>query len=89
MSAIRRPVQRPKAFDCFTVSLAKDPWHFESHYNLGNLYLDKEDFHLAKLRHNQFAGVTHFLHHMQIDDNNTAPRSVCMSIERILERLSP
>jgi tetratricopeptide (TPR) repeat protein len=42
---------RPLAFDCFTLSLANDPRHFESHYNLGNLYLDEGDFRLAKLHY--------------------------------------
>ncbi len=42
---------RPQAFDCFTLSLANDPRHFESHYNLGNLYLDEGDFRLAKLHY--------------------------------------
>jgi len=42
---------RPQAFDCFTLSLASDPRHFESHYNLGNLYLDEGDFRLAKLHY--------------------------------------
>jgi tetratricopeptide (TPR) repeat protein len=42
---------RPQAFDCFTLSLANDPRHFESHYNLGNLYLDEGDLRLAKLHY--------------------------------------
>jgi tetratricopeptide (TPR) repeat protein len=42
---------RTQAFDCFTLSLANDPRHFESHYNLGNLYLDEGDFRLAKLHY--------------------------------------
>ena len=42
---------RPQAFDCFTLSLANDPRHFESHYNLGNLYLDEGDFRLSKLHY--------------------------------------
>ena len=42
---------RLQAFDCFTLSLANDPRHFESHYNLGNLYLDGGDFRLAKLHY--------------------------------------
>ena len=29
-----------KAFDCFTKSLEHNPRHFESHYNLGNLYFN-------------------------------------------------
>ena len=42
---------RPEAFDCFTLSLASDPRHFESHYNLGNLYLDEGDFRLTRLHY--------------------------------------
>jgi tetratricopeptide (TPR) repeat protein len=38
-----------KAFDCFTRSLEHDPRHFESHYNLGNLYFDAGDLRLAKM----------------------------------------
>ena len=40
-----------EAFDCFTLSLVNDPRHFESHYNLGNLYLDEGDFRLARLHY--------------------------------------
>lgn len=40
-----------KAFDCFTNSLKHDPRHFESHYNLANLYLDVGDFGLAELHY--------------------------------------
>ena len=29
-----------KAVDCFTMSLKEDPRHFESHYNLANLYAE-------------------------------------------------
>jgi tetratricopeptide (TPR) repeat protein len=36
------------AFDCLTRSLKEDPRHFESHYNLANLYLDMGDYRLAK-----------------------------------------
>ncbi len=38
-----------KAFDCFTKSLKHDPRHFESHYNLGNLYFEVGDLRLARL----------------------------------------
>jgi tetratricopeptide (TPR) repeat protein len=38
-----------KAFDCFTKSLEHDPRHFESHYNLANLYFEAGNFSLAKL----------------------------------------
>lgn len=44
-----------KAFDCFTTSLKHDPRHSESHYNLGNLYFDVNDFRLAQI-HYEMAG---------------------------------
>ena len=37
-----------EAFDCFTRSLKEDPRHFESHYNLANLYLEIGNHRLAK-----------------------------------------
>ncbi len=43
--------ERVKAFDCFTKSLEHNPRHFESHYNLGNLYFDEENFRLARLHY--------------------------------------
>lgn len=39
------------AFDCFTQSLKYEPRHFESHYNLGNLYFDMNDLRLAKMHY--------------------------------------
>jgi tetratricopeptide (TPR) repeat protein len=39
------------AFDCFTRSLEHDPRHFESHYNLGNLYFEMDDRRLAHLHY--------------------------------------
>src|SRR5439155_5842027 len=44
-----------KAFDCFTSSLKHNPRHSESHYNLGNLYFDLNDFRLAQI-HYEMAG---------------------------------
>src|SRR2546426_3847493 len=38
-----------KAFDCFTTSLKHNPRHSESHYNLGNLYFDLNDYRLAQI----------------------------------------
>lgn len=38
-----------KAVDCFTTSLKHDPRHTESHYNLGNLYFELNDFRLAQI----------------------------------------
>lgn len=40
-----------QAFDCFTKSLKEDSRHFESHFNLGNLYFDSGDFKLARLHY--------------------------------------
>jgi tetratricopeptide (TPR) repeat protein len=40
-----------KAFDCFTTSLKQNPRHFEAHYNLGNMYFDVSDFHLAQVHY--------------------------------------
>lgn len=37
-----------KAFDCFTKSLKEEPRHFESHYNLANLYFDVGNIRLAR-----------------------------------------
>jgi len=37
-----------KAFDCFTQALKNDPRHFESHFNLGNLYFEVGDYRLAR-----------------------------------------
>ncbi len=49
-----------KAFDCFTKSLELEPRHFESQYNLGNLYFDLNDLRLAK---------THYEMALTIDPN--------------------
>jgi tetratricopeptide (TPR) repeat protein len=38
-----------KAFDCFTRALEHDPRHFESHYNLGNLYFEDNNLRLARM----------------------------------------
>ena len=46
-----------KAFDCFTKSLEYDPRHFESHYNLGNLYLEESNVRLARLHYELAAEV--------------------------------
>lgn len=40
-----------KAVDCFTYSLKYEPRHFESHFNLGNLYLDEENLRLSRLHY--------------------------------------
>jgi tetratricopeptide (TPR) repeat protein len=40
-----------KAIDCFTRSLKEDPRHFESHYNLANVYAEQGNLPLAKLHY--------------------------------------
>ncbi len=46
-----------KAFDCFTKSLQHDPRHFESHYNLGNLYFDNNNLRLARMHYELAAEI--------------------------------
>jgi tetratricopeptide (TPR) repeat protein len=46
-----------KAFDCFTKSLEHDPRHFESHYNLGNLYFDADNLRLARMHYELAAQI--------------------------------
>lgn len=46
-----------KAFDSFTKSLEHDPRHFESQYNLGNLYLDEGNVRLARMHYELAAKV--------------------------------
>jgi tetratricopeptide (TPR) repeat protein len=45
-----------EAFDCFSRALINDPRHYEAHFNLANLYFDKNDFRLAKL-HYEMANI--------------------------------
>jgi tetratricopeptide (TPR) repeat protein len=45
------------AFDCFTTSLKHNPRHFESHFNLGNMYFDLNDFRLAQIHYEMAAEV--------------------------------
>ena len=40
-----------EAIDCFTKSLKEDPRHFESHYNLANLYAEIANLALAKIHY--------------------------------------
>lgn len=40
-----------EAIDCFTKSLKEDPRHFESHYNLANLYAEIGNLPLAKVHY--------------------------------------
>lgn len=46
-----------KAFDCFTKSLEHDPRHFESHYNLGNLYFECDNMPLARMHYELAAEI--------------------------------
>ncbi len=39
------------AFDCFTKSLQLDPSHFESHYNIGNLFFDVRELRSARVHY--------------------------------------
>ena len=39
------------AIDCFTRSLKASPRHFQSHYNLANLYSEEKNYALAKLHY--------------------------------------
>jgi tetratricopeptide (TPR) repeat protein len=39
------------AFECFAQSLAADPRHAESHYNIGNLYFEYGDLKLARMHY--------------------------------------
>ncbi len=40
-----------EAFQCFAQSLALDPGHAESHYNIGNLYFEYDDLKLARMHY--------------------------------------
>ncbi len=42
---------RVRAIDCFTKSLKHDPRHYESHYNLANLYAEAGNYGLAKVHY--------------------------------------
>ena len=46
-----------KAFDCFTKSLEHNPRHFESHYNLGNLYFEGDNLRLARMHYELAAEI--------------------------------
>ncbi len=49
--------RRPAAFDCFTLALRHDPRHFESHFNLANLYFECGDMRLARLHYELAAEI--------------------------------
>lgn len=45
------------AFDSFTNSLAIEPRHFESHYNMANLYFEEGDLRLARTHYELAASI--------------------------------
>jgi tetratricopeptide (TPR) repeat protein len=45
------------AFDCFTQGLKLDPRHFESHFNLANLYFEGGENRLARLHYEMAAQI--------------------------------
>jgi tetratricopeptide (TPR) repeat protein len=64
-----------KAFDCFTKSLAHDPRHFESHYNLGNLYFEEDNLRLARMHYE-----------LAVEINPTSP-NLCFNLGLVLALL--
>jgi tetratricopeptide (TPR) repeat protein len=46
-----------EAFDCFKNALKHDPRHFESHFNLGNLYFEAGELRPALLHYEVAAGL--------------------------------
>ncbi len=46
-----------EAFDCFRQALKEDPRHWESHYNLGNLFFEEEQHDSARLHWELAAGI--------------------------------
>jgi tetratricopeptide (TPR) repeat protein len=49
LKSIKRDLD--SAFECFAQSLAADPRHAESHYNIGNLYFEFGDLKLARMHY--------------------------------------
>jgi tetratricopeptide (TPR) repeat protein len=49
LKSIKRDMDQ--AFECFAQSLALEPRHAESHYNIGNLYFEYGDLKLARLHY--------------------------------------
>jgi tetratricopeptide (TPR) repeat protein len=49
LKSVRRDLDG--AFQCFAQSLAIDPRHAESHYNIGNLYFEYEDLKLSRMHY--------------------------------------
>lgn len=56
-----------KAFDCFTRSLKEDPRHFESHYNLGNLYFDAGNYTLSRTHYEMAAEINPMYEHLHFN----------------------
>ena len=46
-----------QAFDCFRNALKQDQQHWESHYNLANLYFDTEEFRPARVHYELAAEI--------------------------------
>ena len=51
LGILESPDDPIKAIDCFTRSLKASPRHFQSHYNLANLYSEEKSYHLSKLHY--------------------------------------
>jgi tetratricopeptide (TPR) repeat protein len=49
LRSIKRDLDQ--AFECFAQSLALEPRHAESHYNIGNLYFEYGDLKLARMHY--------------------------------------
>lgn len=49
LKSVRRELD--EAFTCFAQSLALDPRHAESHYNIGNLYFEYDDLKLSRMHY--------------------------------------
>lgn len=49
LKSVRRDLDQ--AFQCFAQSLAIDPRHAESHYNIGNLYFEYDDLKLSRMHY--------------------------------------
>lgn len=49
--------QRARAIDSFTMALREDARHYESHYNLANLYFEAGDLSLAQLHYEVAAEI--------------------------------
>jgi tetratricopeptide (TPR) repeat protein len=52
-----RKAETAEAFDSFTSSLTHEPRHFESHYNIANLYFEEGDTRLARAHYEIAASI--------------------------------